>query len=99
MVTSDYVLDETITALFKKGNFEGAMKFINALFIDIKEKRILLEQINADRFERAWLLRSVYRDKPDISFTDLTSFVVMRDLEICRAFTRDHHFETANTRI
>lgn len=36
MVTSDYVLDETITALFKKGNFEGAIKFINALFMENK---------------------------------------------------------------
>ena len=96
MVTSDYVLDEVITSLFKKVNFNGALKFVEAIFLDIKKEEIHLEKIDDKRFNYAWLLRSVYRDKPDISFTDLTSFVVMRDLEITRSFTRDHHFETAN---
>lgn len=30
MVTSDYVLDEVITSLFKKVNFDGALKFVEA---------------------------------------------------------------------
>ena len=81
MVTSDYVLDEVITSLFKKVNFDGALKFVEAIFLDIKKEQIHLEKIDDERFNYAWLLRSVYRDKPDISFTDLTSFVVMRDLE------------------
>jgi predicted nucleic acid-binding protein len=35
MVTSDYILDEVITSLFKKVNFDGAQKFVEALFLDI----------------------------------------------------------------
>jgi len=96
MVTSDYVLDEVITSLFKKVNYDGALKFIEALFQDIKEEHILLERIDESRFSNAWLLRSIYQDKPDISFTDLTSFALMRDLDIAIAFAGDRHFEIVN---
>lgn len=96
MVTSDYVLDEVITSLFKKVNFDGAQRFVEALLLDIKEEKIRLERIDEGRFNYAWMLRSVYRDKPDISFTDPTSFVLMRDADISRVFTKDRHFEIAN---
>ena len=96
MVTSDYVLDEVITSLFNRVNFEGALRFVEAILSDAKAGQIRLERIDEDRFNFAWLLRNVYRDKPDISFTDLTSFVLMREQEISRAFTGDHHFEMVN---
>ena len=50
-----------------------------------------IEQVTPERFSRAWRLR--YRDKPRISFTDLTSFVVMRELGLRHALTGDAHFE------
>jgi predicted nucleic acid-binding protein len=96
LVTSDYVLDEVITSLFKRVNFDGALKFIEALISDAKTEQISLERIDEERFNYAWMLRNVYRDKADMSFTDLTSFVLMKELNISRAFTGDHHFETAN---
>ncbi|NMB86291.1 MAG: PIN domain-containing protein [Methanothrix sp.] len=96
MVTSDYILDEVITSLFRKVNFESAQRFIEAIFQDIREENLLLERIDEGRFNYAWLLRSIYRDKPDISFTDLTSFVLMKEADISRVFTKDRHFEMAN---
>ncbi|MCK9441941.1 MAG: PIN domain-containing protein [Methanothrix sp.] len=96
LVTSDYVLDEVITSLFKRVNFDGALKFIEALISDAKADQICLERIDEERFNYAWMLRNVYRDKADMSFTDLTSFVLMKELNISRAFTGDHHFEMAN---
>jgi predicted nucleic acid-binding protein len=69
---------------------------MEAVFLDIKAGHIGLERVDDDRFNNAWLIRSLFRDKPEISFTDLTSFVVMRDLDIIRAFTRDHHFKMVN---
>lgn len=46
-----------------------------------------------ERLSRAWRLRLRYRDKPRISPTDLTSFVVMRELGLRHALTGDAHFE------
>lgn len=96
IVTSDYILDEVITSLFKTVSFQGAQKFVEALLIDIRERQIILEKIDDNRFNYAWLLRGIYQDKPDISFTDLTSFVLMKELNISGAFTGDRHFEKVN---
>jgi len=96
MVTSDYVLDEVITALFKNVVFSNAMEFIESLFAAIKDNQIKLERINETRFKTAWSLRIKYQDKPDISFTDLTSFVLMQELAINSVFTGDAHFKQVN---
>ena len=42
----------------------------------------LIERITRARFARAWQLRLRYDDKPRISFTDLTSFVVMQETQV-----------------
>ena len=62
----------------------------------IENNRLRLERITAPRFQVAWLLRKKYHDKPDISFTDLTCFVVMQELAISKIFTGDAHFEKVN---
>ncbi|MCL5995064.1 MAG: hypothetical protein M1546_03285 [Chloroflexi bacterium] len=38
------------------------------------------------------MLRLKFSDKPDISFTDLTSMVVMTELGITQIMTADAHF-------
>lgn len=96
MVTSDYVLDEVITALFKNVVFSSAIEFIESLFAAIKDNQIKLERITETRFKNAWSLRKKYQDKPDISFTDLTSFVLMQELTINSVFTGDAHFNQVN---
>ena len=90
---SDYVLDETITALFKSVKFEDAVRFVQTSMDAINSGQMILKRIDEDRFNSSWLLRKIYRDKSDISFTDLTSFVVMKELGITMAFTGDLHFE------
>ena len=58
--------------------------------------RYQLERITPARFDRAWDLRRKYHDKPDISFVDFTSMVVMLDLGITEVFTGDDHFWQVN---
>ena len=96
IVTTDYILDEVITALFRNVPFNQAVKFIESLLKAIKFKQITLERVDEDRFNFAWELRKKYQDKPDISFTDLTSFVIMQELGITKVFTGDEHFEKVN---
>ncbi|MGC9424040.1 type II toxin-antitoxin system VapC family toxin [Vibrio sp.] len=96
LITSDYVLDELITALFKNVAFNTALRFIESLLAAINSNRVLLELVTENRFRVAWSLRKKYKDKPDISFTDLTSMVTMQDLTIYKVFTGDAHFEEVN---
>ncbi len=96
LVTSDYVLDETITALFQSVVYSSAVKFIESLLAMIESGKLRLEVISEPRFKAAWSLRKRYQDKPDVSFTDLTSFVLMQELGIAKVFTGDTHFEEVN---
>lgn len=91
-VTSDYVLSETITLLFGVLNFAQASRFMEAVFQGADAGRHDLVFISPDQFRRAWELRQRYHDKPDISFVDFTSMVVMQDLGITDVFTGDGRF-------
>ncbi len=91
-VTTDYVLDETITRLFALRPFSEAAKFCDGIFRARKLGLLTVERISEERFRKAYRLRLRYKDKPRISFTDLTSFAVMQDLNIAYVLTRDAHF-------
>jgi len=93
LVTTDYVLDETITRLFGGSPFAEAERFCTALLRARDAGVVRVEPITPQRFERAYKLRLRYRDKARISFTDLTSFVVMQELGIREVMTADAHFE------
>jgi predicted nucleic acid-binding protein len=95
-VTTDYVLAELITQLYRVLSADEAARFITAVLAAIDAGKYRLERISPERFASAWQLRQQYTDKPPISFTDFTSFVVMRELEISEAFTGDAHFEQVN---
>lgn len=93
IITSDYVLDETMTLLFRREVFSEAIRFVEAILSAAKQGWLVIERITSDRFASAWLLRQQFQDKPTISFTDLTSMVVMRDLGITDVLTEDDHFQ------
>lgn len=52
--------------------------------------------ITPARFEKACQLRVKYRDYPKISFTDFTSFVVMRKFGVSQVLTEDKHILKVN---
>jgi len=90
------VLAESMTPLFGVLNFGKAQQFMLTLFQLVRSGRYQLLFVTPDQFERAWQLRQKYHDKPDISFVDFTSMVVMRDLGIQDVFTADAHFQQVN---
>ena len=92
-VTTDYVLDETITRLFRRRPFASARRYADGIFEISRGGALEIEPITPSRFAEAWRLRCQYDDKPRISFTDLTSFVVMRELGLKHVLTGDAHFE------
>lgn len=96
IITTEYVLDEVITFLYAKGRASLVTKYLQAIFSSGASGNIQLERIAEERFDAAWQLRLKYQDHPDISFTDFTSFVVMRELGIQRVLTNDRHFTQVN---
>ncbi|HXG68322.1 MAG TPA: PIN domain-containing protein [Blastocatellia bacterium] len=90
--TSDYVLDETITLLFRRLPFPTAKQSMEDIQQAVAEGYLRLERITPERFKRARELRIKFQDKPRISFTDLTSMVVMVEGVITEILTEDDHF-------
>ena len=95
LVTTDFVVDETLTLIRMRLGLPAADRWWGQ--VD-GSSRLRWERVGSDRFERARQLFFQYRDK-DFSFTDCTSFVVMRRERIVDAFTFDHHFEQMGFRL
>jgi predicted nucleic acid-binding protein len=90
--TSDFVLDETVTLLFRREIFEEAIQFMEGIFLAAEGGRITVERVTSNRFASAWNLRKRFNDKPLISFTDLTTMAIMKELKIKEIITDDKHF-------
>ena len=90
--TTDYVLDEVMTLLFRREAFEEAVRFMEGIFRAVEAGQLIVERITSDRFTSAWRLRKRLQDKPKVSFTDLTSMIVMKERGIKEVLTEDEHF-------
>jgi uncharacterized protein len=87
-VTTDYVVDETLTLIRRRLGLAAA----EAWWKQVEgSSRLRWEWIDLARAEKAHGLFFRYRDK-DYSFTDCTSFVVMQELKLKQALTTDDHF-------
>jgi predicted nucleic acid-binding protein len=88
-ITSNFILDETFTLLFKRRPFADAWHFTTSVvrspFIDIQE-------VTDVRFSRTIELRKQFSDKPRISFTDLSTMAIMQELGVTDILTTDRHF-------
>lgn len=91
LVTSNYVIDETLTLIRMRLGIAAAEKWWELIS---QSPRCGIEWITHDRQEKAIRCFFKWRDQ-SFSFTDCTSFVVMRELGIDTALTADHHFRTA----
>jgi uncharacterized protein len=91
LVSSDYVLDETLTLLRVRLGLAAAERWWQQVEAS---PRLRWEWVDARRCERARCLFFRWADK-SFSFTDCTSFVLMRELRIRQALTLDQHFAQA----
>lgn len=95
LVTTDFVVDETLTLVRLRLGLAAAEAWWRQ--ID-GSQRLRWERIDSERFDKARALFFQYRDR-DFSFTDCTSFAVMRELRLTQALTTDRHFRQAGFRM
>ncbi|UBF26466.1 PIN domain-containing protein [Kovacikia minuta CCNUW1] len=88
LLTTDYVIDETLTLLRARGEALRAIALGNAFFSDALATIYYLAE---DDIRHTWQVFRQFSDK-DWSFTDCASRVVMNQLKLTQAFTFDYHF-------
>lgn len=87
-ITTDYVIDETLTLLKVRGQIKCAIALGDALF---KGDLAQIHYLSQDEIIETWRQFREFQDK-DWSFTDISSKVVIERLSIRKAFAFDRHF-------
>ena len=93
LLTTDYVIDETLTLLRVRGERKRAL-LLGAKFFD--HGLASIHKVTTADLTLAWKTFEQFDDK-GWSFTDCTSKVVMEHLGITTAFAFDHHFHQFGT--
>jgi len=88
LITSDYVVDETLTLLRTRGERRRAME-MGLLFFSGRIARLYF--LSEADLRAAWQIFEQFEDK-DWSFTDCTSKVLCERLAITQAVAFDEHF-------
>jgi predicted nucleic acid-binding protein len=88
LVTTDFVVDETLTLIRLRLGLDAAATWWRQ--VD-DSSRLRWERVDSERFDKARDLFFQYRDK-DFSFTDCTSFVIMRELRLTHVISTDRRF-------
>ncbi|MEI8079104.1 MAG: PIN domain-containing protein [bacterium] len=91
LVTSDYVLSETATLLKARGGVHLCEHLLVAV---AHSDKLAVVHVTTELFDQTAALFLHRRDQA-FSFTDCSSFCVMRRQGLSRALTRDQHFQIA----
>lgn len=91
VVTTDYVVDETLTLTKARIDAPTSLALLDRME---RSEAIDVEALTSERFLTS---KQYFRKHSDhgYSFTDCTSFVLMDELEVRRALTTDRHFREA----
>lgn len=91
LVVTDYVVAETVTLANARSGTHVALRVLDLIE---QSAGIRFEWIGTLRFDAA---KKLFRRHADhaYSFTDCSSFVVMRELRLAQALTTDGHFPEA----
>ncbi|ODS39169.1 MAG: hypothetical protein A7316_06320 [Candidatus Altiarchaeales archaeon WOR_SM1_86-2] len=94
--TSDYVVDESVTlALARTKSHDTAEALGEGI---LRSRYVKLLKISEDNFWDAWEFFKEHKHK-FYSFTDCTTFILMHEYKIDRAFTYDDHFKREGFRV
>lgn len=93
LVTTDYIVDELLTLLKMRGEFDRALRLGESL---LNESIAQVEWVSQGDVREAWNVFSNYRDK-GWSFTDCVSHAIIRRLGVRTAFSFDQHFRQFGT--
>ena len=86
--TTDYIVDETLTLLKIRANADVAIKGANAILASNVVKMV---RVSDDIFSGALEIFKKYKEHL-FSFTDCTSFEVMKKIGLGKVFTFDNDF-------
>jgi uncharacterized protein len=91
-VTTDYVLDEAMTLLRSRRDLPSAASFLDK--VRSSSSSVKIAWVDENLFEKGL---DVFRKSEGRkwSFTDCTSFALMRQLSVTDAFAFDKHFREA----
>jgi len=89
IITSDYIIDETLTRIRYSVGHKEAVKWGKDILASKVVEKIEVEK---EIFELAWEIFETYEDKK-LSFTDCTSFALMKKKDIEKVFSFDKDFE------
>jgi len=93
LLTTDYVIDETLTLMRARGQHDVALDFGTQAFAGTLAA---VHYLTPADVAAAWAVFRRFADK-DWSFTDCTSKVVVESLGIAAAFSFDQHFRQFGT--
>jgi len=93
LVTSNYILDELYTLLLMNIGYTKALDFKQKLDHLSSENVLDIAWIDEDMANQAWDAFQMYNIDKTWSFTDCTSFTVMKNMGLTEVFAFDHHFE------
>ncbi len=95
LLTTDYVVDETLTLLKVRGEAKRALRMGEEFF---GESLTTIYYLTATDIQLAWETFQRFSDK-EWSFTDCASKVVIDKLKLTHAFAFDRHFHQFGTAI
>lgn len=88
LVTTDYVVDETLTLIRLRLGLPAAETWWRQVESSSRVRWECIDTVRADKARSAFFRHG---DK-NYSFTDCTSLVVMREMKLKQALTTDRHF-------
>jgi predicted nucleic acid-binding protein len=89
LITSEYVVDESIAIIRYRVSHKAAVVFGDSL---MNSTIVTVADITEEERFKAWMLFKKYDDK-ELSFTDCTSFALMNKLRLRKVFAFDDHFK------